>query len=323
NDKDTTSENAKLKAKVVKLEQKQLQTDEEKSNRIILRINTTSIETENSNDTPEQTNLRCDNTLVTNIFDNTSNSDIHQELSSQYPASPIRTESKSLEDKEVDESLNSTYREKVSNEIIQSIKEKRLREQETIITSQDTVPIITREQGFIQELFSVKILRKKNPITILSVLRSKTLLNLVTLYRKACNVEKQIQMIIDHFTKRPDIEYTDDQDNSSDDLPETEVSIPIDQDESKTRSSTFSELSEALVNTSTGTEVSEVSDTKANVNKPHSLITALSDDEPENFSDDNDDRSFCGFFDDDDRGYYYDLNTGETYTKSNRSICAY
>ncbi|CAG8558174.1 8015_t:CDS:2 [Diversispora eburnea] len=84
-----------------------------------------------------------------------------------------------------------------------------------------------------------------------------------------------------------------------------------------------SELSEASVNTSTGTEVSEVSDTKANVNKPHSLITALSDDEPENFSDDNDDGSFRGFSDDDDGGYYYDLNTGETYTKSNRSICAY
>ncbi|CAG8630769.1 19863_t:CDS:2, partial [Racocetra persica] len=41
----------------------------------------------------------------------------------------------------------------------------------------------------------------------------------------------------------------------------------------------------------------------------------------EDFSDDNnedddkDDRSFCGFSDDDE-GYYYDLNTGETYTKS-------
>ena len=31
-----------------------------------------------------------------------------------------------------------------------------------------------------------------------------------------------------------------------------------------------------------------------------------------NFSDDG----FCGFSDDDDEGYYYDLNTGETYTKS-------
>ncbi|CAG8599206.1 17612_t:CDS:2, partial [Racocetra persica] len=29
-----------------------------------------------------------------------------------------------------------------------------------------------------------------------------------------------------------------------------------------------------------------------------------------------DDDGFCGFSDDDDEGYYYDLNTGETYTKS-------
>ncbi|CAG8805701.1 4978_t:CDS:1, partial [Racocetra persica] len=86
----------------------------------------------------------------------------------------------------------------------------------------------------------------------------------------------------------------------------------------------------ALVNASTGTEVSEVSDTNANDNKPQSLITALSDDELENFSDDDEftndneeDGSFCSFSDDDDEGYYYDLNTSETYTKSNRSIYAY
>ncbi|CAG8839865.1 20548_t:CDS:1, partial [Racocetra persica] len=75
NDKDTALENAKLKARVAKLEQKQLQIDKEKSNHIILRSNdrasstdafasksddTTSIETENSNDAPEQTNLHCD-----------------------------------------------------------------------------------------------------------------------------------------------------------------------------------------------------------------------------------------------------------------------
>ncbi|CAG8845075.1 10211_t:CDS:1, partial [Racocetra persica] len=66
--------------------------------------------------------------------------------------------------------------------------------------------------------------------------------------------------------------------------------------------------------------------------KPQSLITALSDDEPENFSDDNDsfnnnedDGEFCGFSDNDDEGYYYDFNTGKTYTKSeyHYSICAY
>ncbi|CAG8650987.1 449_t:CDS:1, partial [Ambispora gerdemannii] len=40
-------------------------------------------------------------------------------------------------------------------------------------------------------------------------------------------------------------------------------------------------------------------------------------------SEPSDDDGFCGFSDDDDEGYYYDLNTGETYTKSERSICAY
>jgi len=47
---------------------------------------------ENSNDSPEQTNLHCDeseacgytiDTLAINISDNTSNSDVRQELSSQ------------------------------------------------------------------------------------------------------------------------------------------------------------------------------------------------------------------------------------------------
>ncbi|RHZ83005.1 hypothetical protein Glove_101g2 [Diversispora epigaea] len=417
NDKDTASENAELKARVVKLEQKQLQTDEEKSNHIILRsndhassaeaptsksdddtreirpkgvvlndhqplVNTISIETENSNDTPEQTNLRCDDTLATNISDNTSNSGVHQELSSQYPASPIRTESKSLEDKEVDEFLDSKYKEKVSNEIIQSIKEKRLREQETIITSQDTVPIITREQGFIQELSagnsyndassSVQDHNSISPdhITEISLTSGQEKLsilqNIAHLYEKACDAEdesvkanqaeilcwssfiivldksldeimnrdkvsmkkakgqvydfiitqnpgirreslykkierarkifrlfekigldkvkyiksysanaiskftnSQIQTIIDHFTKRPDIEFTDDQDahsavsmthNSSDDLPETETSIPTESIplDSSQENDQDSELPEAEVNTSTK-ETSRVS----------------------------------------------------------------
>ncbi|CAG8601028.1 9893_t:CDS:2 [Cetraspora pellucida] len=88
----------------------------------------------------------------------------------------------------------------------------------------------------------------------------------------------QIQMIIDYFTKKSDIEYTDDQDNSSDDLPEAE-------------------LSEEAKKTLPGTEISvlpekvlpeiEILNTKANDSKPQSLITALSDDEPENFSDDD------------------------------------
>ncbi|CAG8760674.1 701_t:CDS:1, partial [Gigaspora rosea] len=52
---------------------------------------------------------------------------------------------------------------------------------------------------------------------------------------------------------------------------------------------------------------SEISDTNANNNKLQSLITALFDDEPEIFSDDDEftndneeDGSFCSFSDDDD-----------------------
>ncbi|CAG8447413.1 8942_t:CDS:2 [Ambispora leptoticha] len=50
-------------------------------------------------------------------------------------------------------------------------------------------------------------------------------------------------------------------------------------------------------------------------------------DEPNDSLDSNselsDDDGFCGFSDDDDEGYYYDLSTGETYRKSDRSICIY
>ncbi|CAG8605642.1 14334_t:CDS:2, partial [Ambispora leptoticha] len=45
--------------------------------------------------------------------------------------------------------------------------------------------------------------------------------------------------------------------------------------------------------------------------------------DPYDNNEEEDDDGFCGFSDDDYEGYYYDLNTGETYTKSERSICAY
>ncbi|RHZ80752.1 hypothetical protein Glove_132g74 [Diversispora epigaea] len=47
------------------------------------------------------------------------------------------------------------------------------------------------------------------------------------------------------------------------------------------------------------------------------------DDEFSNGNEEDDDGSFCGFSDDDDEGYYYDSNTGKTYTKSERSICVF
>ncbi|CAG8580445.1 7664_t:CDS:2 [Gigaspora rosea] len=122
---------------VAKLEQKQSQTNENfivKSDDDAKGIDQSSVNTmKNSNDTP-----------ASNISDNTSNSDdvsnfdICQESENQYLTSPILIGPKSSEDMEIDDFLDSTYKEKVSKEIIQSIREKKLRVQEKIITSQDT-----------------------------------------------------------------------------------------------------------------------------------------------------------------------------------------
>ncbi|RIB16927.1 hypothetical protein C2G38_2038167 [Gigaspora rosea] len=161
NDKDTASENAELKARVAKLEQKQSQTDE-KNNFIVksdddakgidqYSVNTISAKMKNSNDTP-----------ASNISDNTSNSDdvsnfdICQESENQYLTSSTLIGPKSSEDMEIDDFLDSTYKEKVSKEIIQSIREKKLRVQEKIITSQDTKSSLSVKggQGLIQELFT-------------------------------------------------------------------------------------------------------------------------------------------------------------------------
>ncbi|CAG8535254.1 18472_t:CDS:2 [Gigaspora margarita] len=84
----------------------------------------------NSDDAPEQIVSQRDNIPISDISDNTSNSDIHQESKTQFSTSPIHTEPISLEDKEIDEFLDSTYKERVSKEIIQSIKEKKFRDQE-------------------------------------------------------------------------------------------------------------------------------------------------------------------------------------------------
>ncbi|CAG8580942.1 4911_t:CDS:2 [Acaulospora morrowiae] len=64
---------------------------------------------------------------------------------------------------------------------------------------------------------------KNDPIVI-----AKLSLELITFWKFPISkfTNTQIQTIIDHFTKKPDIEFTDEQNNSSDDLSETEVSIP-------------------------------------------------------------------------------------------------
>ncbi|RHZ46150.1 hypothetical protein Glove_632g23 [Diversispora epigaea] len=108
---------------------------------------------------------------VENILDNTSNhsttasnnSDIHQEsiISShevpasnnfdtqqelETPTSPIPAETISLEEKEENEFLNLRYKEQVSKEIMERIREKKLRDQEALSTPQDTRSIIISEQ---------------------------------------------------------------------------------------------------------------------------------------------------------------------------------
>ena len=69
-----------------------------------------------------------------------------------------------------------------------------------------------------------------------------------------------------------------------------------------------------------------IPDNSLDFNLDSSDVDDVDNENDDEFSDNNeeeDDDGFCGFSDDDDEGHYYDLNTGETYTKSERSICAY
>ncbi|CAH1765112.1 4504_t:CDS:1 [Entrophospora sp. SA101] len=67
-----------------------------------------------------------------------SNSDIYQKSITQCYASPIHTETKSLEEKEYDEFLESEHRKNVGNEIRERNREKKIRAQESLSTSQAT-----------------------------------------------------------------------------------------------------------------------------------------------------------------------------------------
>ncbi|CAH1767314.1 10578_t:CDS:2, partial [Entrophospora sp. SA101] len=124
--------------------------------------NTTLTEMENSNDTPEQIDVQTEDVSASDISDITSNSshfvtasgkdtyeqiiprneesiisshevstssnsDIQQEL--ETSTSPISAEAISLEEKEENEFLDLRYKEQVSKEIMERIREKRLRDQ--------------------------------------------------------------------------------------------------------------------------------------------------------------------------------------------------
>ncbi|CAG8638012.1 8210_t:CDS:2, partial [Diversispora eburnea] len=138
----------------------------------------------NSNDTPKQIVPQCDESktrgyttdiLISDITDNTlnsnntheqivsrneesntsnhevtasGNSDTQQEL--ETSTSPIPAETISLEEKEENEFLDSMYKETVSKEIMERIREKKLRDQELLSTPENN---ICCEQSLIQEKY--------------------------------------------------------------------------------------------------------------------------------------------------------------------------
>ncbi|CAG8530251.1 7709_t:CDS:1 [Cetraspora pellucida] len=147
----TSKENAELKARVLKLEQKQLQ-NEEKNNYIakldedtkeINRslVNITSTKTENSNDTHERIDLRCDESEARGYATNTPASDItnntfsklseneHNNVPNSNVSDNAFSETKSFENKEI-EFLERVHKEQIIDEIRERNWEKKLRSQD-------------------------------------------------------------------------------------------------------------------------------------------------------------------------------------------------
>ncbi|CAG8639264.1 4646_t:CDS:2 [Paraglomus brasilianum] len=123
-------------------------------------------------------------------------------------------------------------------------------------------------------------------------------------------------------------------------LPETEVSVPDEILDSNLESPDDEKSYDEDVNQLPVDNTSDA-DKDFYISEEYNFGGALSDDNDEDvslrenanatrdnenddeFSDNNEEEGFYGFSDDDDEGYYYDLNTGETCTKSNLSIYAY
>ncbi|CAG8805849.1 21492_t:CDS:2, partial [Gigaspora margarita] len=142
------SKNTELLARIVELEQSAKE-NEELRNRVAkleqnqcIDTNTKSLDDEtNSNDTSEQI-------ILCNEKSNTSNSDIYQDsVTLTFPAETILFDSQSnlhhLEEKVENEFLDSKHREMIRKEIIQNIKEKKLRDQELLLTPENTIPKIS------------------------------------------------------------------------------------------------------------------------------------------------------------------------------------
>ncbi|CAG8647918.1 10415_t:CDS:2 [Gigaspora rosea] len=199
NDKDTASENAELKARVVKLEQKQLQSGnsiaKSGNNTKVIDLSSTYPETDSSHYVTASGN----DTPATNISDDTSNPDVCHESPSQYLASPIRTETRSAEDKKVDEFLDSTYKEKVSKDIRERNREAKLLISNNVPTNPGQSHKKKTMQDIVQGVFDfTTTLPKVHAIQILLPARkekcqeiSDVLQTIAHLYEKACNAENE------------------------------------------------------------------------------------------------------------------------------------
>ncbi|RHZ46210.1 hypothetical protein Glove_629g23 [Diversispora epigaea] len=122
-------ENIELRSRVVKLEQKLLQNDKEKTNFIVSQSEDASVSKLNDTEETEQIILQNKNTPASDISGNTSNC---QEFLFQ-------PETKSPENMEIDDFYDSVYKERISKEIIQNIKEKKLRDQEASLEKQNSL----------------------------------------------------------------------------------------------------------------------------------------------------------------------------------------
>ncbi|CAG8698312.1 98_t:CDS:2, partial [Gigaspora rosea] len=157
-------ENAEIKAENTKLKQdkediearfaKPEQSDKEKTDLIAKLECDVSLIKQASVTSQSQTTLTMIITQSLHSVTATGNSDIYQKSSTQCYTSSMRTKTKSLKDKEVDDFLNLKNKERVSNEIKERNKEKKLRAQDlsTVNTPKLSGKNLIMEQELKQQL---------------------------------------------------------------------------------------------------------------------------------------------------------------------------
>ncbi|CAG8472545.1 19820_t:CDS:2, partial [Racocetra fulgida] len=266
----------------------------------------------NSNDTP-----------ASNISDNTSDSDdvsnfdICQESENQYLTSPILVGPKSSED---DDFLDSTYKEKVSKKIIQSIREKKFQVQEKIITSQDIKSSLSVKggQGLIQELFTLEpSLQESNIIQNHTIGISETggpgksnideaSQHLAQLYNVGHQISSENTEILAHLGKILPIS-----EDSSSTLAKAETNIDYDDVYFDEEFDDDVYFDEEVASRSDKVEPGQRSSSNQALSHDDSDHSYNNDSEEEMPDESDDDRySRCGGYNEygeSDRGYYYDL----------------